>query len=377
MIDYTSGDILKDDADALVNTVNTVGVMGKGIALQFKRRFPDNFKAYLKACETGEVGPGRVFVWHTGRLDNPKHVINFPTKRHWKARSRLEDIEAGLRDLQRVIAELQISSIAVPPLGCGHGGLAWSVVRPLIEEHLGKLQGITVRVYQPSGTPAPATMPAHPVKPRLTPHRAAMVAAFARYLKPGFTLGRLEAQKLLYFLQVAGAPFDRLKFVQGLYGPYADGIRHVLNQVEGHLIIGFGDADTASRIRPVEAAVADADAMLDQVKYEAFRRAVDFVAELTDGFDDAYGLELLASVHWVATQGGRPVRNATEATALVHEWSHRKRARYDVRQVKAAWRRLETAGLVSTLTSDPPPQESPSTRTAAPVVGTDLIGSAL
>lgn len=377
MIEYTTGDILTDDSEALVNTVNTVGVMGKGIALQFKRGLPGNYDAYRQACEAGEVEPGRMFVWHARQLGNPRHVINFPTKRHWKSRSRIDDIEAGLRDLQRVIVELGIASIAVPPLGCGNGGLKWSVVRPLIHRYLHDMDGVRVTVYEPAGSPAPASMPPQPTVPRMTIHRAAMVASFARYLEPGFTLGRLEAQELIYFLQVAGAPFDRLRFAQGPYGPYADGIRHVLNQVEGHFIQGFGDADAASKICVFDDAVASAEVMLDEEGHEAFRTAVDAVAVFTSGFDDAFGLELLASVHWVGMHGEPPARNATEATRLIHEWSARKRRRYDPVQIRAAWRRLDDAGLVVTTAADRADASPRDRDSSPPMPQGDLIASAL
>ena len=144
--------------------MNTVGVMGKGIALQFKRRFPGNYQAYRQACDAGEVTPGRMFVWRTDQLGRPHWIVNFPTKRHWKAKSRIEDIEAGLRDLQRVVLDLGIQSLAVPPLGCGNGGLSWSVVRPLIERYLGAVEGVRVAVYEPAGAP--------PQRPCRTPEEA-------------------------------------------------------------------------------------------------------------------------------------------------------------------------------------------------------------
>ena len=147
MIREMHGNLLADDAVALVNTVNTVGAMGKGIALQFKRAYPDMFRAYERAAKAGELQPGNVHVWETGALDGPRYILNFPTKRHWRAPSRLEDIEAGLADLVRVVDELAIRSIALPPLGCGNGGLDWSVVAPLIWDALTPLADkVDVRV---------------------------------------------------------------------------------------------------------------------------------------------------------------------------------------------------------------------------------------
>jgi len=149
MIEYIPGDILKCRADALVNTVNCVGVMGRGLALQFKNSYPENFRAYKAACDQKEVQPGRMFVYETGQLA-PRFIINFPTKRHWRDKSRIEDIEAGLVDLVRVIREKAIRSIAVPPLGCGLGGLDWCEVRSRIEQALGELSGVRVLVFEPS-----------------------------------------------------------------------------------------------------------------------------------------------------------------------------------------------------------------------------------
>ena len=134
MIKYKTGNILTEDAEAIVNTVNCVGVMGRGIALQFKKALPENFKAYATACKRDEVQPGRMFVYETGELTNPRYVVNFPTKRHWRGKSRMEDIQSGLKALTEVIKERNIRSIAIPPLGSGLGGLDWMQVKSQIEE---------------------------------------------------------------------------------------------------------------------------------------------------------------------------------------------------------------------------------------------------
>lgn len=151
MICETDGDLLVADVDAVVNAVNTVGVMGKGIALQFKRRYPENFTAYAAACKAGQVRVGTMFVFDSGRIgDRPRWVINFPTKAHWRSNSKLVDVENGLDDLVRVIAELGVTSIAVPALGCGLGGLSWDEVRPLIIEKLGGVEA-DVLLFSPAG----------------------------------------------------------------------------------------------------------------------------------------------------------------------------------------------------------------------------------
>jgi O-acetyl-ADP-ribose deacetylase (regulator of RNase III) len=149
MIEPVEGSILAADAEALVNTVNCVGVMGKGIALLFKERYPENFSQYEKACSSGELQPGRMFVVPTGRLMNPRYIVNFPTKRHWKGKSRMEDIQAGLEALVEEVRKLSLQSIAVPALGCGNGGLEWSEVRPLIEAAFSELSDVRVLLFAP------------------------------------------------------------------------------------------------------------------------------------------------------------------------------------------------------------------------------------
>jgi O-acetyl-ADP-ribose deacetylase (regulator of RNase III) len=149
MIEYRTGDLLHSDVEALVNTVNCVGVMGRGLALQFKNAWPENFRAYAAACRRGDVQPGRMLVFATGRLANPNYIINFPTKRHWRDNSRVEDIDAGLSALVDAIRTRCIRSIAVPPLGCGLGGLDWRDVRPRIETVLSTLEDVRVTVFEP------------------------------------------------------------------------------------------------------------------------------------------------------------------------------------------------------------------------------------
>ena len=206
MIRFTTGDILAEDAEALVNTVNCVGVMGRGIALQFKKAFPENFRVYADACARGEVQPGRMFVFETGALTNPLYIINFPTKRHWRGNSRIEDIQAGLQDLATVIRERGIRSIAVPPLGSGLGGLEWSDVRPRIEKALHGFNDLDVVVFEPRGAPVAERMVQSQEVPKMTAGRAALVGLMDRYLNglldPFVTL--LEVHKLMYFMQVAG-----------------------------------------------------------------------------------------------------------------------------------------------------------------------------
>jgi len=151
MIELKQGDILRANAEALVNTVNCVGVMGRGLALQFKKVFPDNFKSYKALCDNNELQPGKMFIYDLNRLYNPRYVVNFLTKRHWKGKSRIEDIEAGLQALGEDVRSRDIHSIAIPPLGCGLGGLCWGDVRARIKEAFQDLPDVQVLIYEPKG----------------------------------------------------------------------------------------------------------------------------------------------------------------------------------------------------------------------------------
>jgi O-acetyl-ADP-ribose deacetylase (regulator of RNase III) len=205
MIEFRAGDMLKADAEALVNTVNCVGIMGRGIALQFKNDFPENFKAYQAACAREEVQPGKMFVFDTRRLTGPRFIINFPTKRHWRGKSRMEDIDTGLKALVEEIRMRGIRSIAIPPLGSGLGGLNWAEVRPRIIEALHGFNDLQVIVFEPNS--APVATKSRDI-PSMTAGRAALVVLMHRYLgglmDPFVTL--IEVQKLMYFMQEAGEP---------------------------------------------------------------------------------------------------------------------------------------------------------------------------
>lgn len=349
MIELTSGDILKDDSEAVINTVNCVGVMGRGIALQFRNAWPDNFKAYEAACKREEVQPGRMFVFDTEQLTNPRYIVNFPTKRHWRGKSRIQDIESGLRALVAELRARHIHSVAIPPLGSGLGGLDWAEVRPLIERSMSELSNVRVRVYEPKGAPQTDKMHHSRNVPKMTTGRAALVELMSRYIRglldPMITL--LEVHKLMYFMQEAGEPL-RLKYVEAPYGPYAENLRHVLNAVEGHLVAGYADGGDApdKPLTLVPGAVEDAAAFLD-VNDEA-RARFDRVGELVEGFETPFGLELLATVHWI-TKHGAAVRSASEVVARVYAWNERKR-QFTARQIGLALDVLTTKGWVGVIT---------------------------
>lgn len=342
MIELTTGDILQADAEALVNTVNCVGIMGRGIALQFKNQYPENFRTYEAACARKEVKPGQMFVFETRQLTGPKFIINFPTKRHWKGKSRIEDIDSGLIALAAEIRSRGIRSIAIPPLGSGLGGLNWSDVRPRIEAALRAIDDLRVIIFEPNA--APATTKSREV-PNMTPGRAALVVLINRYLgglmDPFVTL--IEVQKLMYFMQEAGAPL-RLNYIKHHYGPYADNLRHVLTKIEGHLVSGYHDGGDApdKQLELVPSAVQDAEAFL--AEDGETRSRFDRVGKLVEGFETPFGLELLATVHWVATREN--AADAEAAATKVYSWSDRKK-RFSPRQISIAFETLQANGWLS------------------------------
>lgn len=351
MIEFKTGDILSEDAEALVNTVNCVGFMGRGIALQFKKAWPDNFKAYAAACRRHEVHPGRMFVFETGRLTNPRFIINFPTKRHWRGKSRIEDIEAGLTALVDEIRRREIYSIAVPPLGAGLGGLDWAEVRERIERALGGFEDVRVVVFEPAMAPAGGRR-ARKV-PAMTSGRAALVGLMDRYLRGllDSSISLLEVHKLMYFMQEAGEPL-RLRFAKGPYGPYAENLRHVLSAIEGYYVSGYGAGgdEPAKPLELIPGAVEDAATALAE-QADTLRR-FEHVAGLVEGFESAFGLELLATVHWVMTREG--ANSDDEAITATYAWDDRKR-RFSPQQIRLAWRMLQERGFGPATTAIGPP----------------------
>ena len=236
MIEPTRGNILTDDAEALVNTVNCVGVMGKGIALQFKKAFPENFKAYEAACRRKEVKPGRMFVFETGQMFNPRYIINFPTKRHWRDKSRYEDIESGLKALVREVQQRKIRSIAIPPLGSGLGGLQWPRVKAMIEAAFEEMPDVRVKLYEPKGSPEAKDMPVGTAKPKMTVARALLIKLMKQYARFAYRLTLLEIQKLAYFLQESGMDLN-LRYVKQ-------------NAPEQHAVRGAEVAPPGGALRP-------------------------------------------------------------------------------------------------------------------------------
>lgn len=342
-IESSSGDLLKQqDVDAIINTVNCVGVMGKGIALQFKKKWPANYQAYAAACKAGQVQLGRMFIFDLGALATPRYIINFPTKGHWRNTSVLADIDSGLKDLVSHIKALDIRSVAMPPLGCGNGGLNWAEVRPLIEAYFVKLPDVTLRLFEPSEPAVDARLEINTTEPKMTAGRAAILALLECYQAVSYGLSKLEVQKLAYFLQEAGEDL-KLSYQKHNFGPYADQLRHVLDRMDGHYIHGVGDGLVESAITPNLNALARAKAFLATAKPDLKTR-VERVAQLIEGFQSPFGMELLASVHWVAKQEG--AQNAQQALQKIQSWNPRKNQLMKAAHVEAAWLQLQRLGWV-------------------------------
>ncbi|MBK8006020.1 MAG: macro domain-containing protein [Gemmatimonadetes bacterium] len=357
MIRYTQGNLLTADAEALVNTVNEVGVMGKGIALMFKEAFPESARAYQEASKAGDVRVGHVLVTRNPELVGPRWIIHFPTKKHWRHPSKLEWIREGLRDLQRVIGEHQIRSIAVPPLGCGNGGLDWAQVRREIEAALGRLPDVAVTVYEPSATYQNA--PKRTGVEELTPARALIAELVRRYLVLGHDCTNIEIHKLAWFLSrqiaVSGLPDPlELDWTADRYGPYADRLRHLLNNLDGsylHCEKRLSDAKPYDHIWFDDSRRAELAAYLAGPEAGVYLPALERTAELIDGFESPLGMELLATVDWLLTEQG--VAAEVEAVrAGLGQWpggeaaGRRKLGLFDTRLLGLALERL-TAGAAA------------------------------
>lgn len=342
-IEYKTGDMFDEPTEAIVNTVNCVGVMGKGVALEFKRRWPENFRAYKRLCDAGDISPGKMFVFENGGLvgDHHRYLINFPTKQHWRAHSKIEFIEAGLDDFVRQVKHLGVASVALPPLGCGNGGLDWSDVRPLIERKLAPLSDVRFVVFPPAADPAVAPEQ-QDIPTDLTVGRATMMVAFAELEKFfGGHLTRLTAQKLAYFMQVMGAPFG-LRFEKAQFGPYSESLHSAFKAMEARRYIsGYSDND-----RKVVVTSATYAASNEYLKSESVDVAplVKKLSLLIDGYETPFGMELLSSVHFLSAIEG--ITTQPEMSEALEAWNEHKRASFSRPAVTAALERLREDGYL-------------------------------
>lgn len=352
MITYTTGNLLDAEVEALVNTVNTVGVMGKGIALMFKERFPANMAAYARACKAGEVQTGHMFVTETDELMGPRWIVNFPTKQHWRAKSHIQWIIDGLVDLRNFIERNQVRSIAIPPLGAGNGGLDWAEIKLHIEQTLGDLQGVEIIVFEP--TAKYQNVAKCQGVEQLTPARALIAELVRRYWVLGMECSLLEIQKLAWFLERAieaegvDNPLD-LRFEANSYGPYADRLRHLLNGLDGSYLKSEKRINDCGPLDTIWFNDAKREKVALYLKTEAkdYLPALEKTAALIDGFESPFGMELLATVDWLLFQSQV---NPDPASVMegVRNWSgskssaQRKLKLFDYSRLELALDRLKS-----------------------------------
>lgn len=357
MIHYTKGNLLDSEAEALINTVNTVGVMGKGIALMFKEAFPENFKRYAAACKTGEVEVGRMFVTERQELLGPKWIINFPTKKHWRHPSRMEWIVDGLKDLQKAIVENGIRSVAIPPLGSGNGGLEWKLVLKEIQESLSDLKNVDIVVFEP--TKKYQNMAKKTGVQKLTPARALIAELVRRYWVLGIECSLLEIQKLAWFLErsieklSADNPLD-LRFRANRYGPYANRLDHLLNALDGsylHCDKRIADAGPTDIIWFDDSKKEYVATYLKSKDASDYIEALEFTSDLIDGFESPLGMELLATVDWLlhhrkCSPTVEDIRECLKTWPGGSSAAKRKMKLFDDRLIDLALERLLVAHIV-------------------------------
>jgi O-acetyl-ADP-ribose deacetylase (regulator of RNase III) len=340
---FIKGNLLASDAQALVNTVNTVGVMGKGIALQFKEEFPNNFKVYSAAVKNNEVSPGKLLVVREQTLKGDKLIVNFPTKIQWFKKSKYEYIEQGLQELVTVIRDYKIQSIAIPPLGCGNGGLDWVKVKAMILKYLSSLQNVEIQIYEPNNEVGKILRDKESKKDiQLTAPRAMLLYAMFYYESLGEMSSLFVANKLAYFLQRLGEKsLNKLHFDASHYGPYSVQVEHMLHNLNGKFIKGLEQMN-AKAFEPLELQYNTTKELSDFVKTELSadqKNRIKNLVRLIDGFQSAFSLEILATVDFIRKE--KPSITEDEILKTVHSWSTRKRTMFQKHHISIALNHLK------------------------------------
>lgn len=356
MISFTKGNLLDADVEALVNTVNEVGVMGKGIALMFKESFPDTFKQYVIACKAGEVKVGKMFVIPLDQLIGPKWIVNFPTKTHWREKTKPEWITEGLTDLRKFIEENSIKSIAIPPLGSGNGGLNWLDVKPKIVEALEDLNDVKVVIYEP--TKKYQNVSKREGVKKLTPARALILDLIRRYSMLGFYCSLLEVQKLAWFFeryvkQLGLQNPMQLDFKAGTYGPYANRLNHLLKSLDGsylHCEKKIPDAKPTDLVNFNHKQKDKVVSYLRTGEVKQYLEALEKASDLIDGFESPLGMELLATIDWLIHKEGRKatlidIRNGIDSWPAGRSAATRKQKMFDDYQIELAIKRIQLSGI--------------------------------
>lgn len=343
-IDFVTGDLFAAKTQAIVNTVNCVGVMGKGIALEFKKRWPENFKIYKKKCSQDQIQIGKMFVFDNNNslFENKsdfKYLINFPTKQHWRSKSKVEYIIEGLEDFILQVQKLDIKSVAIPPLGCGNGGLPWSIVKPLIVDKVSELPDVHWVIYQPKEItlePEYKNIPQEMTLPRAS--LVKVLGDFSSFFGGSFT--RLSIQKLVYFLQTLKIDFN-LEFSKAQYGPYSEELHSALEAMEKKLFLNSYIAN--KEISVTSAAFAAAEEYIEQ-NYSEISPTFTKLSHLIEGFESPYGMELLSSVHFlVRTEGYSSI---SEISNGICNWNQEKCEKFGLEEIKSAAARLVEDGLI-------------------------------
>ncbi|AZQ59731.1 Appr-1-p processing protein [Maribacter sp. MJ134] len=344
MIKYVTGNLFDSKAEALVNTVNTVGVMGKGIALQFKKLFPNNYKIYKDLCDNKEFHIGQLLVVSDQNvITGEKTIINFPTKKHWKSPSEYEFIEKGLEELKKVIKEKKIQSIALPPLGSGNGGLQWFRVKEIISNKLSEVENCQVIVYEPNANVKEVL---NKERVKLTPARAMLLFMLFELVKNGEFVSEFASEKLCYFLQRFGAQEHfKLNYSPNFYGPYSGKVKHVLNYLNGSYVMGYAGKDK----KPFEQLnlLVDSEQAVDDYikKNKELLEIVINTREFLTGFYSSFGLELLSTVDYIARTN--KTLDKDEIKKELSNWSDRKKTLFsDDRFVDISINHLKKSDLL-------------------------------
>ena len=350
MIKYTEGNLLDAEVEALVNTVNTVGVMGKGIALMFKERFPKNMKEYQVACKEKRVVTGKMFVTEADELLGPRWIVNFPTKQHWRAKSRMDWILDGLKDLHSFIVSNNVKSIAIPPLGAGNGGLNWKDVKAHVEAEFSDLEGVKIIIYEP--TKKYQNVAKKQGVKKLTPARVLIAELVRRYEVLGMECSLLEIQKLAWFLQRVMKSLDmkdelKLNFEAHNYGPFANNLNFLLDALDGNYLKADKRIPDSSPTDVIWFNDEKKECVSTYLSSEAksYLPALEKASEIIDGFESPYGMELLSSIDWLLNKEGcvpnlDSVLDGLKKWPAGKQWGDRKIKLFKPKHIEIALNRL-------------------------------------
>ncbi len=326
MIHYVKGNLFESEAQALVNTVNTVGVMGKGIALQFKNTFPQNFKIYRDACKNNQLQIGKLLITEEKTLLGKKIIINFPTKQHWKSPSEYSYIEDGLVELVKFLNTNNIQSIAIPPLGAGNGGLNWNKVKKILEKNLTDID-CDIFIFEPNFQ-IQEVMKAERVK--LTPARAMLLSVLYELVRNGEFVSEFSAEKIAYFLQRFGAEKEfKLKFEPNFYGPYSRKVKHVLYYLNGSYIKGYSTKDKKpfEELEIIFDAEKEVNQFLSLSENQKYQIIVKKTTEFLTGFYSSFALELLSTVDFIMIK--KKTNDSEVIMTELANWSDRKKTLFN------------------------------------------------